>query len=108
MIHDLDVILSMVQSPLRSVEAVGVPVLTPSVDIANARLRFANGCIANVTASRVSAKRERKIRIFQQDAYVAVDFGERRVRIFRREPTADGHPALTFEERQVPEGDALE
>jgi predicted dehydrogenase len=108
MIHDLDVILSMTGSALRSVEAVGVPVLTPSVDIANARLRFANGCIANVTASRVSAKRERKIRIFQQDAYVAVDFGERRVRIFRREPTPDGQPSLTFEEREVPEGDALE
>src|SRR3989454_647415 len=108
MIHDLDVILSMVQSPLRSVEAVGVPVLTPSVDIANARLRFANGCIANVTASRVSLKRERKLRIFQADAYLAVDHGERRVRICRREPDADGQAALTLEEREVPEGDALE
>jgi len=108
MIHDLDVILSMVQSPLRSVEAVGVPVLTPSVDIANARLRFANGCIANVTASRVSLKRERKLRIFQADAYLAVDYGERRVRICRREPDADGQAALTLEEREVPEGDALE
>jgi predicted dehydrogenase len=108
MIHDLDVILSMVQSPLRSVEAVGVPVLTTSVDIANARLRFANGCIANVTASRVSLKRERKLRIFQADAYVAVDYGERRVRICRREPDADGQNALVLEEREVPEGDALE
>ena len=108
MIHDLDVILSMVQSPLRSVEAVGVPVLTPSVDIANARLRFANGCIANVTASRVSLKRERKLRIFQADAYLAVDYGERRVRICRREPDLDGQAALTLEEREVPEGDALE
>ena len=108
MIHDLDVILSMVQSPLRAVEAVGVPVLTTSVDIANARLRFANGCIANVTASRVSLKRERKLRIFQADAYVAVDYGERRVRICRREPDADGQTALVLEEREVPEGDALE
>src|SRR5207247_1495353 len=89
-------------------EAVGVPVLTSSVDIANARLRFANGCIANVTASRVSMKRERKIRIFQADAYLAVDYGERRVRICRREPDLDGQAALTLEEREVPEGDALE
>jgi len=108
MIHDLDVILSMVQSPLRAVEAVGVPVLTTSVDIANARLRFANGCIANVTASRVSLKRERKLRIFQADAYVAVDYGERRVRICRREPDAEGQTALVLEEREVPERDALE
>jgi predicted dehydrogenase len=107
MIHDLDVILCMVPSALRAVEAVGVPVLTGSVDIANARLRFANGCIANVTASRVSLKRERKLRLFQADAYVAVDYGERRVRICRREPEADGQAALVLEEREVPDGDAL-
>src|SRR5262249_18297061 len=77
-------------------------------DIANARIRFANGCIANVTASRVSLKRERKLRIFQPDAYVAVDYGERRVRICRREPDADGQTALVIEDREVPEGDALE
>ena len=107
MIHDLDVILSMMPSPLRSVEAVGVPVLTNSVDIANARLRFANGGIANVTASRVSLKRERKLRIFQPDAYLSVDYGERRVLICRREPGPDGLPALSLEEREVPEADAL-
>ena len=95
MIHDLDVILSMVPSAVRSVEAVGVPVLTSSVDIANARIRFANGCIANVTASRVSLKRERKLRIFQADAYLSVDYGERRVRICRREP-ADSRWRDTF------------
>jgi predicted dehydrogenase len=108
MIHDLDVILSMVPSPLRAVEAVGVPVLSSSVDIANARLRFANGCIANLTASRVSLKRERKLRIFQADAYLAVDFGERRVRICRREPGDDGQAALVLEDREVPESDPLE
>jgi predicted dehydrogenase len=108
MIHDLDLILSMVPSTLRSVEAVGVPVLTQSVDIANARLRFANGCIANVTASRVSLKRERKLRIFQADAYLSVDYGERRVRLCRREPDEGGQPALVIEDREVPEGDALE
>jgi len=108
MIHDLDVIMSMVPSAVRAVEAVGVPVLTPSVDIANARLRFANGCIANLTASRVSLKRERKLRIFQPDAYFSVDFVEHRVRICRREAGEDGQPALTLEERDVKEGDALD
>jgi predicted dehydrogenase len=108
MIHDLDVILSMTGGATCSVEAVGVPVLTQSVDIANARLRFSNGCIANVTASRVSMKRERKLRIFQRDAYVAIDFGERRVRICRREEAPDGQPALTLEERAVPDSDPLE
>ena len=108
MIHDLDLILSMVPSALRSVEAVGVPVVTPSVDIANARLRFANGCIANVTASRVSLKRERKLRIFQADAYVSVDCDARRVRICRREAGPDGQAALALEEREVGETDPLE
>jgi predicted dehydrogenase len=108
MIHDLDLILSMTGSALRSVEAVGVPVLTPTADIANARLRFANGCIANVIASRVSMKKERKLRIFQPDAYVAIDFGERKVRIIGRRPGADGQPELHLEEREVPEADALE
>ncbi len=108
MIHDLDVILSIVPSAVRSVEAVGVPVLSQEVDIANARLRFANGCIANLTASRVSLKRERKLRIFQADAYLAVDYGERRVRICRREPGDDGQITLALEDREVAEIDALE
>ena len=107
MIHDLDVILSMIPSPVRSVEAVGVPVLTSSVDIANARLRFANGCIADLTASRVSLKRERKLRIFQPDAYFSVDYGERRVRICRRHADPDGTPSITVEDRAVEESDAL-
>jgi predicted dehydrogenase len=107
MIHDIDLLLAMVPSPLRSVEAVGVPVLTPSVDIANARLRFANGCIANVTASRVSVKRERKFRIFQGDSYFSIDFDQRQVRVCRREPGIDGRPQLSFEQLAVVEGDAL-
>jgi predicted dehydrogenase len=107
MIHDLDLILHMVRSPVRSVEAVGVPVLTATVDICNARLRFANGCIANVTASRVSGKRERKFRIFQPDAYFSIDFVERRVRTCRREPDEQGQPALVLEDVEVPAHDAL-
>jgi predicted dehydrogenase len=107
MIHDIDLLLATVGSPVRSVDAVGIPVLTSSVDIANARLRFANGCVANLTASRVSVKRERKLRIFQPDAYFSIDFDERRVRVIRREPRPDGAPALRFEEQVVEPGDAL-
>ncbi len=90
MIHDLDIILSVVAAPLERVEAVGVPVLSETVDIANARLRFAGGTVANVTASRVAMKRERKIRFFQADAYVSVDYGDRSIRVARRLPAVDG------------------
>jgi predicted dehydrogenase len=110
MIHDLDVILSLVRSPVTSIEAFGVPVLTPEPDIANARLRFASGCIANVTASRVALKRERKMRVFQPDTYLVVDYGEHRIRICRREPGSQpgALPNLIFEEREVGGEDALE
>lgn len=110
MIHDLDVILSLVRSPVTSIEAFGVPVLTSEPDIANARLRFASGCIANVTASRVALKRERKMRVFQPDTYLVVDYGEHRIRICRREPGVQPGtlPNLTFEEREVGGEDALE
>ncbi len=82
MIHDIDVIASLVRSPVMRVEAVGVPVLTETPDIANARITFANGCIANVTASRVSIKRERKVRFFQPDAYISIDYDQRRAQIY--------------------------
>ncbi len=110
MIHDLDVILSLVHSPVTSIEAFGVPVLTAEPDIANARLRFASGCIADVTASRVALKRERKMRVFQPDTYLVVDYGEHRIRICRREPGAQpgALPNITFEERDVGGEDALE
>ena len=108
MIHDLDVILSIVRSPVASVEAVGVPVVTSTVDIANARLRFENRAIANVTASRVSLKRERKLRIFQEDMYISVDYDENAMRICRRLPGENGGlPAIDVEERSVESGDAL-
>jgi predicted dehydrogenase len=74
MIHDLEIILHLVRSPLRELRAVGVPVLSATEDIANARLQFENGCVANVTASRVSQDRLRKIRVFQQDRYVSLDY----------------------------------
>jgi predicted dehydrogenase len=98
MIHDLDVILSLVRSDVVSIEAVGVPVLTPRYDIANARLRFASGCIANVTASRISRDRVRKIRFFQPDAYLSIDYAAQEVegwRLVRKEgarPAIEGGP----------------
>ena len=74
MIHDLEIILHLVRSPVKSIDAVGVPVLSKGEDIANARLRFENGCVANVTASRISAKRMRKIRVLQEGAYLSLDY----------------------------------
>jgi predicted dehydrogenase len=82
MIHDLDIVLSLVAADVASVEAVGVPVLTGRVDIANARLRFENGCIANITASRISRERVRKIRFFQPDAYVSIDYAAQEVEMY--------------------------
>jgi predicted dehydrogenase len=96
MIHDLDVVGSLVRSPVVSIEAVGVPVLTPRFDIANARLRFEDGCIANLTASRISRDRVRKIRFFQPDAYISIDYAAQEVegwRLVRRDgqrPSIEG------------------
>ena len=86
MIHDLDLILSVVPSEVESVEAVGVPVLTPKVDIANARIRFANGCIANLTASRISREQVRKIRFFEREKYVSIDSLAREVEMYQLVP----------------------
>ncbi len=83
MIHDLDVVLSIVPSEVVAVEAVGVAVLTQRPDIANARLKFASGCIANITASRISKDRVRKIRVFQRDAYLSVDYAAQEVERWR-------------------------
>ena len=84
MIHDIDLILSFVKSDISDIRASGVGILTPSIDIANARLEFENGAIANVTASRISMKRERKIRFFQKDAYISLDFQEKKVSVLRK------------------------
>jgi predicted dehydrogenase len=83
MIHDLDVVLSLVASDVVSIDAVGVPVLTGRVDIANVRLRFADGCIANFTASRISRDRVRKIRFFQPSAYLSIDYAAQKVEHYR-------------------------
>jgi predicted dehydrogenase len=93
MIHDLDLLLKIVGSEVVSIEAIGVNVLTPRVDIANARLRFASGCIANVTASRISRDRVRKARFFQPDTYVSIDYAAQEAEMYRLTPT-NGRPQI--------------
>jgi len=94
MIHDLDVVLSLVPSDVDAIDAVGVPVLTGRVDIANARLRFANGCIANLTASRISRDRVRKIRFFQPSAYLSIDYAAQKVELYRLEQGGGPMPTI--------------
>ncbi len=88
MIHDLEILLHLVGAPVSRVDAVGVPVLTHREDIANARLEFENGCVANVTASRVSPEKLRKIRVFQEDCYVSLDYQAQEGKIYRKEGLA--------------------
>ena len=96
MIHDLDLLLASVRSDVVSIEAVGVHVLSPRTDIANARLRFASGCIANLTASRISRERVRKARFFQHDAYISIDFMAQDVEVYRTiVPDGAGRPRIT-------------
>ncbi len=94
MIHDLDIILAIDDSGVSSVEAVGVPVLTERIDIANARVRFESGCIANLTASRISRDKVRKIRCFQPDRYVSVDYGEQELEVWRLRHPPGERPAI--------------
>lgn len=108
MIHDLDVILSLVPSKVASVSAVGIAVLTDEVDIANARIEFANGAIANVTASRVSTSAQRRIRCFQPNQYVSIDFGSGEVRrISKQGEWREGATPLHEETWNLEKGDAL-
>jgi len=93
MIHDLDVVLSLVNSPVRDLRAVGLPVLTPKVDIANVRVEFESGCVANFTASRVSTERVRKLRFFQPQQYVSLDYSRRDVFMLTVKPAAAGQDA---------------
>jgi predicted dehydrogenase len=110
MIHDIDLISNFAQSDLISVHAAGVPVVSSEVDIANARLEFDSGCVANVTASRISIKNERKIRLFQKDCYISVDFIEHSITVIRRKD--DDRPGLIpgmdIQQLSFAQGDALE
>ena len=103
MIHDLEIILHLVRSPVQTIDAVGVPVLSRGEDIANARLRFEDGCVANITSSRISPERMRKIRVFQEDAYLSLDYGNQSGEIYRRSPTG-----ITREEVAIDQGEPLQ
>jgi len=94
MIHDLDILLAVDPTDVRSVEAVGVPVLTSKIDIANVRLKFASGCVANVTASRISRDKIRKIRFFQPDMYVSIDYGDQELEVWRLRSRAGARPEI--------------
>ncbi len=110
MIHDIDILLSMVPHPMKAINSVGVPVLSEEVDIANARLQFENGCVANVTASRASRETMRKMRIFQQDAYISIDFQSREIAIYKKKKgltLIPGLPNVGVEKRSFDQGDPL-
>jgi len=109
MIHDIDLIQSLVGAPIESIDAVGASVFSAGLDIANARIRYANGCVANTTASRVSMKMERKLRLFQDDAYVSIDLQQKILTVVRKPPPGSDLPKgqVTIEERTYEQGDAL-
>ena len=109
MIHDIDLILDLVGKPLVNISASGISVLSSEIDIANARLEFAGGCVANVTASRISRKRERKLRIFQKDAYLSADLQDKLLAVNRKGETnnAEGYPDISHEEINFEDNDAL-
>jgi predicted dehydrogenase len=110
MIHDIDLILNFVRSDISAVYASGVPVVSEHVDIANARLEFKSGCVANVTASRISTKNERKIRLFQRDAYVSVDFSKKEITAIQQDSNVDCGliPGMDVKQVSFETGDALE
>jgi len=110
MIHDIQIILSMVDSPIQSIQAVGVPIVSPYLDIANARIEFNNGCIANVTASRVSREKMRKIRIFQPTAYFSIDYVSQRITVLSKEGKGRKpiFPGVFAEDIKIAKNDPLE
>jgi len=106
MVHDLDVLISLTGADAISVEALGVAVLTDQIDVANARIRFSNGMIANMNVSRVAPRRERKIRFFQSDAYISVDYEARRIQLYRKTPPSAGSTYSTISAEQIDLGEA--
>jgi predicted dehydrogenase len=110
MIHDIDIILNFVKSEIKHIHAAGIPVITQQVDIANARLEFVNGCVANVTASRVSTKNERKIRMFQREAYISMDFANHEIVVINKgdDESSDLIPGINMKQLSFTKGDALD
>ncbi len=110
MIHDIDLVLGFVGSGVQAIHASGIPVISSHIDIASVRLEFENGCTANLTASRISLKNERKLRLFQKDTYVSIDFASHDVMIIRRASEHDTCviPGADIQQRKLDKGDALE
>lgn len=107
MVHDIDVVLSFVNSEVAEVRAAGVPIMTPRIDIANARIEFANGCVANLTASRVSAERVRKLRFFQPGEYVSIDYALQEAAVVSVKPRPGGRPEFESRLLAVERGEPL-
>jgi len=109
MIHDIDLIQELVGQPIESIDAVGAQVFSGEIDIVNARIRFRGGCVANTTASRVSLKQERKIRIFQDDAYLSIDMQQKILTVIRKKDAApvESPAQVAIEEESFDQGDAL-
>jgi predicted dehydrogenase len=109
MIHDIDLVQSLAGSEIISIDAIGTPVFSGEIDIANARIRFANGCVANTTASRVSLKTERKLRIFEDDAYISLDLQQKILTLIRKREGVPqpGQLPVSIEEANLEQGDAL-
>jgi len=109
MIHDIDLVQSLAGSEIVSIDAIGTPVFSGEIDIANARIRFANGCVANTTASRVSMKTERKLRIFEDAAYISLDLQQKILTLLRKRagPLEPGQLPMSIDEENLEQGDAL-
>ena len=109
MIHDIDIVQTIVGAEIESIDAIGTPVFSDEIDIANARIRFTNGCVANATASRVSLKTERKLRIFRDDAYLSIDLQQKILTVIRKRAEAppEGQLPVNIEEQNFEQGDAL-
>ena len=109
MIHDIDLVQTIVGAPVATIDAIGTPVFSEAIDIANARIRFANGCVVNATASRVSLKTERKMRLFEDDAYLSLDLQQKILTLIRKRAPGDAAGALpvSIEEQSLEQGDAL-
>jgi predicted dehydrogenase len=109
MIHDIDIVQTIVGAPIASIDAIGTKVFSDEIDIANARIRFENGCVANATASRVSMKTERKLRVFEDDAYLSLDLQQKVLTLLRKRPAplAPGELPMSIDERSFEQGDAL-
>jgi predicted dehydrogenase len=109
MIHDIDIVQTIVGSPITSIDAIGTPVFSDEIDIANVRIHFANGCVANATASRVSMKTERKMRVFEDDAYLSLDLQQKILTVIRKRAADEpaGPLPVTIEEQNLDQGDAL-